>query len=53
VGSLTKRKIPNFALPEKRASETGGADDSGVKLVVRFGMIFEEWQAGDRVRRYL
>ncbi len=52
-GGLDKAKnfVPLCSL--KRGEAGGGADDSGVRLVVRFGMIFEKWQAGDGVGWHL
>jgi len=52
-GGLDKAKnfVPLCSL--KRGEAGGGADDSGVELVVRFGMIFEKWQGGGGARRYL
>lgn len=52
-GGLDKAKsfVPLCSL--KRAEAGDGADDSEVRLVVRFGMIFEKWQGGGGARRYL
>jgi len=52
-GGLDKAKnfVPLCSL--KRGEAAGRADDSGVRLVVRFGMIFEKWQGGGGVGWYL
>jgi hypothetical protein len=46
-----KNFVPLCSL--KRGEAGGGADDSGARLVVRCGMIFEKWQGGGGARRYL
>jgi hypothetical protein len=46
-----KNFVPSRSL--KRGEAGGGVDDSGVRLVVRFGMIFEKWQGGGGAGRYL